>query len=114
MSKKTELSLMFAILTTLFLQACGTVPIGRILRDPTRYHNRIVQVEGTVSNSFGALDTGAYQLDDGTGKIYVVSSAGVPSRGSRVKVEGMVASGITVMGKSLGTTLRERRHKVRW
>jgi hypothetical protein len=99
---------------TLWLAGCGSVKIGRILNEPTRYHNRDVQVEGTVSNSFGAVVAGAYQVDDGTGKIYVVSAGPVPQKGSRVKVDGMVATGVTVMGRSFGTTIRERKHKIRY
>jgi len=97
----------------LFLSACGTVKIGRILSDPYRYNNRNVRVEGTVTQSAGALATGGYQLDDGTGKIVVLSTRGVPSKGARVKVSGTVTSGVTVMGRSFGTTIRETGHKVK-
>ena len=97
----------------LFLSGCG-VNIARINADPSRYHNRTVSVEGRVTNSFGALGTGGYQVDDGTGKIYVISHSGVPSKGAVVKVRGRVQSGVTVMGKAFGTALFEDRHKVRY
>jgi hypothetical protein len=103
-----------AMTAALLLSGCGSVKIGRILNEPLRYSNRDVQIEGTVSNSFGAVVAGAYQVDDGTGKIYVLSAGPVPQKGTRVKVDGVVASGVTVMGKSFGTTLRERKHKVRY
>jgi hypothetical protein len=80
-----------------------------------RYSNRNVTVEGRVTQSVGAYVAGVYQVEDETGKIYVLSTArGVPSRGARVKVEGTVTPGVSVMGKSIGTTIRERDHKVRW
>ena len=105
-------SLVMVVLPALLLTACGSVKIGKIAADPTRYQNKTVRVNGTVTNSFGALGTGAYQIDDGTGKLYVLSSSGVPSKGSRVAVTGSVISGGTVMGKSIGLALREHRHKV--
>jgi len=56
---------------------------------------------------------GGYQVDDGSGKIYVLSTgSGVPSKGSRVLVSGTVINGATVMGKSYGTAIREQKHKV--
>lgn len=98
----------------LFLTACGSMRIAQINSDPTRYRNRNVRVEGTVTNSFGALGTGGYQVDDGTGKLYVISAGrGVPSKGSRVSVSGRVQSGVTIMGKSFGTALYENDHRVR-
>jgi hypothetical protein len=87
------------------LTGCGAVKIGRIHADLSRYQNRVVHVNGTVTNSVGVLGTGGYQLEDETGKIYVVSRSGVPSRGSRVKVTGVVSPrGVQVLGQ-----LSERR-----
>jgi len=101
------------IAAVLLLSGCG-VKIGRINADPSRYNNRTVSVEGRVTNSFGALGTGGYQVDDGTGKIYVISHSGVPSKGAQVKVTGRVQSGVTVMGNAFGTAMFEDRHKVRF
>src|SRR5262245_29466091 len=98
----------------LLFSACGTVRIARINSDPNRFARRTVRVEGNVTNSFGALGTGGYQVDDGTGTIYVISTGtGVPSKGMRVRVDGTVMHGVTVLGKSYGTAIRENGHKVR-
>lgn len=87
---------------------CGTVKIGRILSDPTRYQNRNVRVQGTVTQSVGAVVAGAYQVEDETGKIYVISNrGGAPSTRSEVAVSGRVNSGIQVMGRSFGTVIQE-------
>jgi len=102
------------VMAALLLSACGTVKIGRINADPTRYANRTVRVEGRVTNAVGALGTGGYQIDEGTGKIYVISSSGVPSKGSAVQVRGRVTSGINVLGRSFGTTIRAESHKVKY
>jgi hypothetical protein len=102
------------ISTALLLSACGTVRIARINADPSHWANRTVRVEGRVTNSMGALGTGGYQVDDGTGKIYVLSSRGVPNKGASVKVTGRVISGVSFMGRSFGTAIREEHHKVRF
>jgi len=102
------------VICTVVLSGCGTVRINRILADPARYHNRPVTVEGRVTSVAGALNMGVYQVDDGSGKIYVVSNRGVPARDARVKVEGMVTPGVNVMGMTMGTAITERGHRVRF
>lgn len=104
----------FSITAALLLSGCGSTKIGRILADPSRYNSRNVTVEGQVTNVVGAFVAGLYQVEDDTGKIYVLSSRGVPNKGVRVKVDGNVTPGLNVMGKSWGTTIRERSHKVKF
>ena len=112
MTKRFSLLL---IPVALLLSGCGTQRIGRILQDPGRYTNRNVTVEGTVTNSVGAFVAGVYEVQDDSGKIYVLSmTGGVPAKGARVKVDGKVTPGVNVLGKSFGTTIRERDHKVRY
>ncbi len=93
-------------LSFLFLSGCAT-KIGNIVTDPMRYNNRRVNVQGDVTQSVGLLVAGGYQLDDGTGKLIVLSNGPTPPKGSRVRVNGRVQSGVTVMGRSYGTTLRQ-------
>ncbi len=97
----------------LALAGCAPMTIGRINADPSRYQNRSVRVTGTVTTSVGVLGTGAYQIEDKTGKIYVISRSGVPSGGSRVTVRGTVIPGAQVLGRSLGTAIREEKHSVK-
>jgi hypothetical protein len=98
----------------LVLAACPTrTNIEKILRDPGRYAGREVAIGGHVSNSFGALGTGVYQVDDGTGQIWVYSQGyGVPGNGARVGVRGTVSQGFSFGGRSFAVVLREteRRH----
>lgn len=98
----------------LLLTGCGSTRIGRILADPARYQSRNVTVEGRVTNSIGAFVAGVYEVEDESGKIYVLSSRGVPSKGARVRVSGNVTPGVSVMGRNFGTTIRESNHKVRF
>jgi hypothetical protein len=101
------------LLAAILLAACGSVKIGRINADPSRFRNQTVHVNGTVVNSMGVLGTGGYQIEDGTGKIYVLSRSGVPSRGSHVVVTGRVTPGAEVLGQAVGVAIREDSHKVR-
>ncbi len=97
----------------IFVAACETTRIGDINRDPARYSGKDITIAGEVVNSFGALGEGAYEMDDGTGRIWVLSTGyGVPSQGARVSVTGRVESGVTIGGRSLANVLREtkRRH----
>jgi hypothetical protein len=94
--------------------ACGSVRINRINADPGQFRNRTVSVTGRVVNAVGVLGTGGYQVDDGTGRLYVISRTGVPAKGTKVKVTGTVVSGVNVFGTSVGTALREHEHKAKW
>lgn len=82
--------------------------IADIINDPGRYADKDVGVRGTVTQSFGAIGTGMYQVDDGTGRIWVYSeNRAVPGKGTRVGVSGKVQPTFTFAGKSFATVLRE-------
>jgi hypothetical protein len=93
---------------TLLLTACPSqTNIARINADPGRYRGKEVAIVGRVTDSYGALGTGAYEIDDGTGRIWVVSRRGIPSRGSHVGTKGYVHNGFNFGGRSYGTVLEE-------
>jgi len=92
----------------LLLTACPSqTTISRINADPARYRNKEVAIVGTVRDSYGALGQGAYEIDDGTGRLWVVTRRGVPSRGSRVGAKGRVYNGFNFGGRNYGTVLEE-------
>ena len=92
----------------LFLTACPSqTTISRVNADPARYRNKEVAIVGTVTDSYGALGQGAYEVDDGTGRIWVVTRRGVPSRGARVGVKGRVYTGFNFGGRNYGTVIEE-------
>ena len=101
------------VLAAALLAGCAPVTIGRINADPSRFRNQTVTVSGTVTNSVGLMGKGGYQLEDSTGRIYVISGAGVPSRGSHVSVTGRVSQGAEVLGTAMGVTIREQSHKLK-
>jgi hypothetical protein len=97
------------ILAAVFLfTACPSqTTISKINADPARYRNKEVAIVGTVRDSYGALGQGAYEIDDGTGRLWVVTRRGVPSRGSRVGAKGRVYTGFNFGGRNYGTVLEE-------
>jgi hypothetical protein len=109
----------FAALLTLgagvlLLTACPSqTTISKINGDPARYKNKEVGVVGRVTDSYGVMGTGAYEIDDGTGRIWVATTRGVPARGSRVGVKGDVHNGFTIAGRSFGTVIEETDRRVR-
>lgn len=109
--RTTLLPLLLAAM--LFSVACEKVTIADILADPGKYKDKKVGVIGKVTTSFGVLNMGGYEIEDSTGKIYVISNKGVPGKGQEVAVEGTVFSGAMVAGQAVGVAIRETRHKVR-
>ena len=89
----------------LFTACPQQTTISKINADPGRYRNKEVGIAGTVKDSYGVLGNGAYEIDDGTGRIWVVTTRGVPSRGSRVGTKGKVYTGYSFGGRSFGTVL---------
>jgi hypothetical protein len=93
---------------TLLLTACpNRETISKINADPGRYRNKDVSVAGTVTDSYGLLNMGIYEIDDGTGKLLVVTHSGLPSRGSKVGARGRIYTGASYGGRSYGTVLEE-------
>ncbi len=79
--------------TVLFLTGCEQKTINQIMADPQRYANKEVTIVGKVVKSYSVMGSGLYQVDDGTGKLWVVSKSGVPREGARVAVKGKIRDG---------------------
>lgn len=108
-TKVTALALAFIIASALILTACPPTPsIGELDRNPGKYTGREIGVHGTVQQTIGLLGTGAYQISDGTGSIWVLSQGlGVPGRGAKVKVVGTLIQGASVGGRNIGMAIRQ-------
>jgi hypothetical protein len=93
---------------TLLLTACPSqTNIAKINADPDRYRGKQVGIAGRVTDSYGVLGAGAYEIDDGTGKIWVATRRGVPSKGSQVGAKGYVHNGFSFAGRNFGTVMEE-------
>jgi hypothetical protein len=96
------------LLSVVLLTACPSqTTISKINADPGRYRNKEVAIVGVVRDSYGVLGNGAYEIDDGTGRLWVVTRRGVPSRGARVGAKGRVYTGFNFGGRNFGTVLEE-------
>lgn len=115
LKKTTKLALAITFTAAIMLLAgCPTrTTIADINRDPGHFAGREVTIAGHVSEAFGALGNGVFQIDDGSGRMWVYSqNYGVPGNGSKVAVTGRVEQGFAFGGRSFGVILREteRRH----
>ena len=105
--RKASLAALAAI-SVVLLGCPQQVKIGDLTSNPSRYANKEVTITGTVASSFGLLGTGGFELDDGTGKIWVLSeNYGVPSKGARVGISGRVVEGVNVGGRSFAVAVRQ-------
>ncbi len=107
LTKRLGASSLILIGALLFTACPKQETISTINADPGRYRNKEVGIVGTVTDSYGVMGNGAYELDDSTGRIWVVTTRGVPSRGSRVGAKGKIYTGLSWSGKSFGTVLQE-------
>jgi hypothetical protein len=104
---RISLSLLLLIGTLLFTACPQRESISKIMADPGRYRNKEVSIVGRVTDSYGVLGQGTYEIDDGTGRMWVATRRGVPSRGSHVGAKGRILSGGNFGGRSFGTILEE-------
>jgi hypothetical protein len=98
----------------LALTACPSkTTIAKINQNPSRYQNQQVGLIGTVTDSYGVLGNGIYELDDGTGRIWVMTTRGVPTKGTRVGVSGHVHTGVSFGGRTYGLVLQEEQRRTK-
>ena len=96
--KTRMLASLLLVTSVLMLAGCPErTTISRLNGDAGRYRNKEVLIVGEVTNSFGALGRGAFELSDETGKIWV----------------GRFMGGVTWEGRNFGSALRETDRKMR-
>ena len=113
--KRTHLAILAAMLlvAAVALAGCGEkrTKISAILERTDSYMNREILIGGVVTKTYAVnlviAEMGAYQVDDGTGKIWVTTKNGVPREGQTVGVKGTVSSGLKLGGETFGAVLRE-------
>jgi len=106
-SKKLAAFVVLMAATLLFTACPSQTSIGKINANPDRYRGKEIGIAGRVTDSYGAMGVGAYEIDDGTGRIWVATKQGVPSRGSRVGAKGYLHNGFSFNGRSYGTVVEE-------
>ena len=90
------------------LSACSrTIRIKDLLDQPQQYDGKTVQVAGTVTQSAGVLGTGAFEIDDGTGKIFVIARGqGVPREGAKTRAKGRFESVFSFLGRTMAAIVQ--------
>jgi hypothetical protein len=113
MKKKNILLGLSITLLAIGLTGCPErIRIGDIQSDPGRYYNKEVTVAGRVVRSYGALGQGVYEIDDGTGTLWVATEKyGVPSKDTVIGVTGRVMPGVTWGGRNYGNGMHESRRR---
>ena len=97
---------------SLALTGCpDRIRIGDISNDPGRYYDKEVTVAGRVVRSYGAVGAGVYEIDDGTGKLWVVTEK--YGKDAYIGVTGKVMNGVTWGGRNYGNGMRETRRRTR-
>ena len=110
----------FALALSVVGAACASKSINRVLADPSRYRDQEVTVTGVVNESISLGERGAYQLEDRSGRLWVISDRGVPRRGARVEAKGTIreAFNFGALGDRFrlpinGVVMLERTHKAK-
>lgn len=113
-------SMAVVIVLALAMAGCEQKTINQIKADPGRYANKEVGVVGKVVRSYSALGKGIYEIDDGTGKLWVVSDKGVPREGAKVGVRGTIRDAFNIgsfikipEALSSGMVMIENSHKAK-
>lgn len=94
------------------VSGCATKTVNDVLADPSRYAERNITLEGRVIESYSVAGNGFYRLEDTTGRLWILSTRGVPRKGATVRVKGRVQDGfdLTSVGDfvTLPEPIRER------
>ena len=83
--------------TLLVISGCkNTTPIKTLLDDPGLNNGKQVQIAGEVTKSPAIPGPDAFEVDDGTGKLFVLSKEhGTPPEGTKVVVKGVFYAAIS-------------------
>jgi len=94
----------------LALAACARpMPVSELRQRSQELMGKPVTVEGDVVESVDVplLRDRYYELDDGTGRVWVETAQPVPGRGERVRVTGTVGPGLKLPGVEVGLLIQE-------
>ena len=111
-SKGTSSAIGALLLLTLgfLIQGCVATKIATIQQNIDLYKDQQISIRGTVTETLTVpgVKIGVYQIKDSSGQIWVVSSGQIPKRGETVQVKGTVSTGIEVLGKKVGTVIKQQ------
>ena len=96
-------------LILILASSCANPKILNIKNNIEEFKNQDVTLNGEVIETLAipVVRTGAYQLDDGSGRSWVLSTKNVPERGNQVIVTGTITVGVELGGKRFGVMVKE-------
>jgi hypothetical protein len=107
------LAVAFSFFALLLLTACDLDTVAEVKHDPFKFEKRDAHLGGIVTESFSVLGYGFYQVEDPTGRIYVISRGkGVPGRGAKVEIRGKAINAFSLSGVDYGTVINESKRKL--
>jgi hypothetical protein len=106
-----SLAKLLSLIAVLLTAGCaGVTPIRDLLNDPSHYDGKTVRIQGNVKGAVGGLGVGAYEVNDNTGTLTVVTDQESPPRtGSKVGVKGKFQALLSLGFKSLAVLREESR-----
>lgn len=119
--KRLHWTALAALLTVSVLIVTGCkderTMVNKILERPDKYVGKEVKIAGEVTKTYSVnlilAEAGAYQLDDGSGRIWVITKTGVPREGQKVGLKGDVSSGVKLLGETFGVVVREEERRTK-
>ncbi|MBI4595867.1 MAG: hypothetical protein HY730_05745 [Candidatus Tectomicrobia bacterium] len=106
--------LLVVLLLLLTLSACQshyferTTPIKELLEKPRSYENKVVKIEGVVTEVFSLFVVKYFVVRDNTGEIAVITDRILPGKGERVKVRGHLIEAFALEDKTLMVLKEEK------
>jgi hypothetical protein len=101
-------------LTVLAAAGCSSATkIGDVLANSAKYEGKTITVKGTVGETvwLTVAEKGTYQIGDGSGTIWVITTQPPPQKGESITTEGTVEAAFSLLGRSYGTIIHEtKRH----
>jgi hypothetical protein len=84
-------------------------PIGDILKNPGRFEGEPVKVRGKVTEvtKLPFLEVKTYTLDDGSGKILVLTDGQLPAMDETVAIKAQVLTMAIIDNQGIGLRLKE-------
>jgi hypothetical protein len=100
-------------LASLCLMGCPErTSIAGIRHYSAHFAGREVTIAGRVVNSFGAMGQGVFEVDDGSGRMWVFSDRwGIPGRDAGIAVTGRLEEGFSFGGRNFAMILQETRRQ---
>ena len=103
-----------ASLAVLLVASCAArTPIADVRARVADLYGKEITIAGAVTETLAVPLVGSryYEVDDGTGTLWVETLSELPGKGAQVRSTGVLAPGIQVGTLEMGLMLKERRRR---